>query len=80
MSNQERRVSRRSCVIDRNIFCEDSETDARKGLPSGTGCRMGILVQSMGSSKGVTAKKTGYAAIRRKILIIFLLSIGWAGN
>ena len=47
--------------------------DAWKGIPPGNRCRMGILVQSMGSSKAVTAKKTGYAAIRRKILIIFLL-------
>ena len=57
-----------------NIFCKESDTDAGKSLPPGNRCRMGILVQSMGSSKAVTAKKTGYAAIRRKILIIFLLS------
>ena len=57
-----------------NIFCEESVTDAGKNMPPGNRCRMEILVQSMGSSKAVAAKKTGYAAIRRKILIIFLLS------
>ena len=56
-----------------NIFCKESDTDAGKDMPPENRCRRGILVQSMGSSKVVTAKKIGYAAIRRKILIIFLL-------
>ena len=40
-----------------NIFCKESDTDAGKDMPPENRCRRGILVQSMGSSKGVTAKK-----------------------
>lgn len=49
------------------------ERDARKGLRQDSGEKTDSPVCSMGGSKVPAVQKSGYAAIRSKTLMVFLL-------